>query len=504
MSQQSQQETQKSILACSHTEALQFFLKSKSYFSLELPPYFTFDSLLLKLNIFLGSKSNKNFQSSNPRDIENINHTISSNKDGKYAWRPFQIIHPVLYVALVHRITEQSSWQLLCTKFTEFSLDNKISCLSIPFVSCSKQSDKATQVLQWWKSTEQKSIEMSLDYEYLFETDITDCYSSIYTHSIPWALHTKAVAKARRADKSLLGNAIDSILQDMNHGQTNGIAQGSVVMDFIAEMVLGYADIELSSKISASNIVDFSILRYRDDYRIFVNNPQEGEKILKLLTETMIDIGLKLSPSKTRECSDIVCASIKTDKRAWIFREKLAKTFQKRLLIIHDHSKHFPNSGSLVSALSEFYKRLLKVTRKFDDVLTMISIVVDIAYKNPKTYPICAGIISKLLCFVATPDERMSVIGKIKRKFENIPNTGHMQIWLQRVTYPIDKTQVYDEMLCKCLNDVNCLIWDTSWISSNDLKRIISDCKIIDKATLDSINNVIPFEDIQLFLPYDR
>jgi hypothetical protein len=31
-------------------------------------------------------------------------------------------------------------------------------------------------------------------------------------------------------------------MQGMNYGQTNGIPQGSVLMDFIAEMVLGYID----------------------------------------------------------------------------------------------------------------------------------------------------------------------------------------------------------------------------------------------------------------------
>jgi hypothetical protein len=29
-------------------------------------------------------------------------------------------------------------------------------------------------------------------------------------------------------------------MQGMNYGQTNGIPQGSVLMDFIAEMVLGF------------------------------------------------------------------------------------------------------------------------------------------------------------------------------------------------------------------------------------------------------------------------
>ena len=36
----------------------------------------------------------------------------------------------------------------------------------------------------------------------------------------------------------------------MRYGQTNGIPQGSVLMDFISEMVLGYIDKLLEEKIS--------------------------------------------------------------------------------------------------------------------------------------------------------------------------------------------------------------------------------------------------------------
>jgi len=43
---------------------------------------------------------------------------------------------------------------------------------------------------------------------YLLATDLSQFYPSISTHSIPWALHKKSVAKARPNDYSLLGNAL--------------------------------------------------------------------------------------------------------------------------------------------------------------------------------------------------------------------------------------------------------------------------------------------------------
>ena len=63
----------------------------------------------------------------------------------------------------------------------------------------------------------------------------------------------------------------------MNYGQTNGIPQGSVLTDFIAEIVLGYIDSKLSERIRKEiGSINYKIIRYRDDYRIFTNEPLFG------------------------------------------------------------------------------------------------------------------------------------------------------------------------------------------------------------------------------------
>ena len=80
--------------------------------------------------------------------------------------------------------------------------------------------------------------------------DITNCYSSVYTHTISWAIHGKDTAKSNKKNKKikLLGNIIDGLIQDMSSGQTNGIPQGSVLTDFLAEIILSYSDKLLKEK----------------------------------------------------------------------------------------------------------------------------------------------------------------------------------------------------------------------------------------------------------------
>ena len=285
-----------SIVELSCSDARIFLLKQENYCTVGLPPYFQFNDLLKETAKVLEGKHLSDFCCGSPDNFDDVNHLILDNKDGRYAWRPMELIHPALYVSLVNRMTEYGHWKLICERFSCFSGNGKIECLSLPIKSLTNRKDKAEQVSQWWLEVEQKSIELSLDYEFMIRTDIVDCYPAIYTHAIAWALHTKPVAKQKRNDKGLTGNIIDTHIRDMRNGQTNGIPQGSVLMDLIAEMVLGYADTELTTKLKGIN--DYQILRYRDDYRIFVNNPQDGERILKCLTEVMIDLGLKLHPGK--------------------------------------------------------------------------------------------------------------------------------------------------------------------------------------------------------------
>ena len=44
-----------------------------------------------------------------PEKKENVDYFIIHNKDGKYAWRPFELIHPILYVKLVNDICESKN-----------------------------------------------------------------------------------------------------------------------------------------------------------------------------------------------------------------------------------------------------------------------------------------------------------------------------------------------------------------------------------------------------------
>jgi len=492
--------TERSVLDMSAKEARAFFLKPESYCRLALPPYFDFRPVLRRVERFLVAKSLASLKLK-PRSCEGVNYTIYSNKDGRYAWRPFQLIHPVIYVDLVHLMTEPKAWADMRARFTDFSKDPKIKCLSIPQESLTKRKDQGAQIHHWWHGIEQASIELALDFNYVLHADITDCYASIYTHSIAWAVHGKKMAKGKKYDQSLIGNAIDGRIQDMRHGQTNGIPQGSVLLDLIAELVLGYADLELSQQLVKAKITDFQILRYRDDYRIFVNNSQAGESILKTLTEVLIAIGLKLNVSKTTNAQAVVGSSIKIDKREWMRRRQGDKNLQKHLLLIHCHGTDFPNSGSLIGPLDEFYKRLTPL-KSIQNPMQLISIAIDIGYQSPRCFPDCAAIVSKLLSMLPTKKEKLVAVDRIRKRLSQFPNNGHLEVWLQRISYYFNPKLTYGEKLCGLVEDKKVDLWDSSWVTDPTLKAKVDPGSIVNRRRLKSLRPIVPRAEFMVFITY--
>jgi glycosyltransferase involved in cell wall biosynthesis len=115
----------KNILQLDCNEAREFFLQEESYNTIKFPPYIKFDSLIqaisgkLKIStqIYKKNEKDKNIYSS---EQENVNYKLFNNKDGKYSWRLFQLIHPVLYVNLVHQITEDKNWNDILSAFENF------------------------------------------------------------------------------------------------------------------------------------------------------------------------------------------------------------------------------------------------------------------------------------------------------------------------------------------------------------------------------------------------
>ena len=87
----------------------------------------------------------------------------------------------------------------------------------------------------------------------------------------------------------------------------------------------------------------------------------------------------------------------------------------------------------------------------------------------------------------------------IRAKFSSIPNVGHLDVWMQRLTYKWDSESPYAEPLCDIVSGkTNEPIWNISWLKE-DIQRVIKETSIIDKRVLNDMNLVIQPAEVELF-----
>ena len=108
---------------------------------------------------------------------------------------------------------------------------------------------------------------------------------------------------------------------------------------------------------------------------------------------------------------------------------------------------------------------------------------------------------SHLMDCLDSESEKREIIERIRRKFSQLPNTGHIEIWLQRISHPLDSDSDldFDEPLCKVVSQGNAEIWNVDWISSDALREAIDPRKVVDCKILAEIPRIIPIEEVELF-----
>src|SRR5271165_783641 len=131
----------------------------------------------------------------------------------------------------------------------------------------------------------------SVGARYLLKTDIARFYPSIYTHSIPWALHGKDAA---RRDSSLYGNDIDERVRESQDKQTGGVPIGPDTSYLIAEVIATSIDIAMEKRVGTLHGT-----RFIDDYHLYFDSYNDAEAGLAALHEAAASLELEVNDLKT-------------------------------------------------------------------------------------------------------------------------------------------------------------------------------------------------------------
>lgn len=542
-------ENTKNILSLNHTEAMDFFLKSEQYHGFELPEYFVFDDLLQNVKNAVGKTPYEEClqEGMSPEQLSDVNLDILLNKDGRYAVRPIILANPFLYYFLVREICNEQSWTVVKQLFETFTVPHITSC-ALPVIPKTKEPfHKSTTILNWWNTLEQRSIELSLDYRYMFVTDITNCYGSVNPQAFDWAFSFKDTEFEQKTKNPIAKN-IQKFLRAFQQGRNIGIPQGSAIFDFIGEIILGYSDLLLHEAIKREGIkAPYEIIRYRDDYRIFCNDKDELEKISYILQHVLESLNFRMNSKKTKISDSIVTDAVKPDKLAYIYNTPIFNkkgcdfdSFEKHLLYILLFARQYPDSGSIKTMLSDIDKRIEDWLKPYEEEVTTIPIIeggkpktekvmkqrrliggsiramsavcAQIALENVSCCHYALRVFSRMVDSLKDEKEKSAIISLVYSKLCNQPNSDYNQLWLQNMTYQRDKkkgTSPYKVRLCRVVaGDKNVELWNNGWLKPQFLSDLHAN-GIIDEKTLKKVTPVIMFRerrayDNQFYLPTEE
>ena len=88
---------------------------------------------------------------------------------------------------------------------------------------------------------------------------------------------------------------------------------------------------------------------------------------------------------------------------------------------------------------------------------------------------------------------------KIHEKLSQLPNTGHMEVWLQRISHSFVPSLGYKETLCRLVKGDSVALWNNDGITSTKLKAVLEPSKIVNKAKLRSLKPVMRPKEIEVF-----
>ena len=370
----------KTIFDLSADEALDFLMQNDRYVTTEMPEYLNFDPVLAFAREHIADTSiDKCLKNINPENMSDANYDIMLNKDGRYAVRVLSLSNPFLYYLLAREICTPEHWAAILDDFKVFGSAPHIQAVGIPVIPADKENfHKATTILNWWNRFEQMAVKLSLDYRYMFVTDITNCYGTIELQTVEKALSRKGTASEVDVKTDIV-----RILTMLRQGRNIGLPQGSTLYDIVAEIVLGYADMLLREALERDGITEgYEILRYRDDYKIFANDKDLLERISYKLQHVLEGLNLRLNSAKTRISDSIITDSIKPDKLAYIYNTPIYNNkkqcdfdgIQKQLLFILQFGRQYPDCGQmrmLLSKLSTWIeKHIEKVAKNRPEIVS--------------------------------------------------------------------------------------------------------------------------------------
>lgn len=272
------------------------------YFAEQFPDCFSTEKLCSELDVLLPLVSlGKNvFKSGNKYSTSPTTLSMFKNDISR---RTLSVPNPESFLRLAKYM--ETNWDFIkrCCK-SKNSLSNvdfirSYNGESETLINCESLRDALSVSSDFMKGIK-SCIRASLGYKYRMKVDISNCYNSIYTHSITWAICGKKTAKSyfltKQPDSIKLnyeiGDHLDCLERYQKNNETNGIIVGPFTSRVFSEIILAQIDKILVEK-------KYVFRRYVDDYKFYFRSEANAQESLPTIEKVLNEFNLSLNTSKT-------------------------------------------------------------------------------------------------------------------------------------------------------------------------------------------------------------
>jgi hypothetical protein len=186
--------------------------------------------------------------------------------------------------------------QAIATYWNDLQRHFKRSRLSLSRPILKGTIGRATEVVPLSDLAERRLI-LSSSFRYVLKTDISRFFPTLYTHSVPWALHGKAQAKANQRNRTatFFGNIIDYLMQGSQERQTIGIPIGPDTSHIVSDIIATSVDLQVRAQLGRWPVG----YRHVDDFFLCFNTREEAEAALTTIVKALREFELDINPAKT-------------------------------------------------------------------------------------------------------------------------------------------------------------------------------------------------------------
>jgi len=199
-------------------------------------------------------------------------------------WREFSFLHPNNYQIICNHLCK-SEYRIILSKISK---GTNIYSYSLPVNYDSTEQRSAKQIEQWSELQEDLMFHAS-EYPYMLVLDLSNCYHTMYTHSIEWACESVGYKQ--------FGTELDACVRRGMNNRTHGLPVGPRVTDYVAELVLCSIDRDIEKTCKSKKFIGG---RFRDNYYLLCDSKAHAEDILKTVTRCLRSKNQSINSEKTK------------------------------------------------------------------------------------------------------------------------------------------------------------------------------------------------------------